>query len=111
MAITPKEMTAGTLLTATAATLYTVPANTSARVNEMLLCNTDTSARTFTFYMIASGDSAAAKNTIFSGVTIGPGETRTLGLDQVLPAASFIQGLADVTSKIAVRISGVEITQ
>lgn len=109
MAVTVKELIPGTLLTASLVTLYTAPANTTARANEILLCNTDTVARTVTVHIIPSGGSASAANTIFKAITVDASETRTLGLDQVFPAGSFVQASADSASVVSIRLSGVEV--
>jgi len=105
-------MVTGTLLTNALVTLYTVPANTTGKVNEIILTNHDTVARTVALNLIDSGDAAGDKNEIIdvTGWTLAPGETRFIGMDQVLDAAGFIQALADVTSVVSIRITGIEIT-
>lgn len=110
MAVELKQMIAGTALTATLATLYTAPVNKTVRANEMLLCNTDTAARKVTVHFIASGGSAGVLNTILDEIVLGPGETRTLGLDQVLIAGDFVQAKADAADVVAIRMSGVEVS-
>jgi len=109
MAVNVKKLIPGTVLTASLVTLYTVPDNTRTRANELLICNTDTAARTFTVNFVASGDTAAVKNTVFDAAPVGPGETLTLGLDQVLETGDFIQALADSANVVSIRMSGVEV--
>lgn len=110
MAVNIKKLIPGTTLTASLVTLYTVPDNTRTRANELLICNTDTAARTFTINFIASGDTAAVNNTVFDAAPIGAGETLTLGLDQVLEAGDFVQALADSAAVVSIRLSGVEVS-
>ena len=112
MAVTPKLMVTGTLLTNALATLYTTPVNTVSKVNEIILTNHDTVARTVAMNMIDLAGSASDANEVIdaTGWTLSAGETRFIGLDQVLEAGGFIQALADVTSVVSIRISGIEIT-
>jgi len=112
MAVTPKLMVTGTLLTNALVTLYTVPDNTLGKVNEIVFTNHDTVARTATLHFIDSGGSAEDKNELIdpTGWTLAPGEVRFVGMDQVLETGDFIQSLADVTLKVSIRITGIEIT-
>jgi hypothetical protein len=110
MAVTPKLLIAGTLLTDAAVTLYTAGDNIVSRVNEIILCNTDTGARTVDIHMIDSGDTLDDKNKIVSALAIAAGETRFIGLDQIMGAGDFIQALADVTLKVSIRASGIEVS-
>ena len=110
MAVTPRLLITGTLLTDAAATLYTVGDNVVSRVNEIILCNTDTATRTVDLHIIDSGDTLAAKNQVLDGLALAAGETRFIGLDQVMVSGDFIQGLADVTSVVSIRASGIEVS-
>jgi hypothetical protein len=109
MAVNPKQMIANQTVGASTTTFYTVPANTIARVNELLLCNTDTAARTVTVYFVPAAGTAAAANTVLKDVVVAAGETRFFGLDQVLETGGFVQAAADAASVVAVRMSGLEI--
>ena len=87
MATTPKELIDGVLLTDSLATLYTVPTNTTAKLYELILHNTDTSnAIGVTLHLIQSGDTAADKNKIFSeeGEILAATETKIIGMEQRL---------------------------
>jgi hypothetical protein len=110
MAVNIKNLIPGTTLTASLVTLYTVPSNTKTRANELLICNTDTSARTFTVNFVAAGGSAAVNNTVFITAPVGAKETLTLGLDQVLEAGDFVQASADAADVVSIRLSGVEVS-
>jgi hypothetical protein len=100
----------GTSLTASLATIYgPVPANTRARIDELIICNTDSTARRFTINIIESGDSAAVKNTIFTNAPIGAGETLTPGLNQTLRSGAFVQASADAADVVSIRGSGIEV--
>lgn len=112
MAATPKTLIVGTLLTNALVSLYTVPANTTTRANAFIMTNHDTSARSVTLNIVESGDTAADKNEILdpTGYVLAPGEMRGIDLDQVITAGGFIQAMADVTSVVSLRVSGVEFT-
>ncbi len=112
MATTPKLIVDGTLLTATLATLYTAPSSTTAKIFEIVLCNTSPSATAgVTLHFISNGDTAADKNKAFSegGFKLLPNETRIIGLEQRLPAGYFIQAKSDITDLISIRVSGDEV--
>lgn len=104
---TVKQLLAPTALSATTTTaLYTVPASTKTIVKEILLCNTDTVARTVTMFF---GSGTAADNTILSAITLQAGETRFVTLSSVLIAADKISGGASSASVVSCTISGVEV--
>jgi len=113
MIYTPKDMTPGSALTAVAATYYTAPSGATdlkAIVKEIILCNTDTVARTATIYVVPSGGSAAAANTIVNSLTVLPNETRIFGLSKVMSPGGFIQALASSAGVISMAVSGIEVT-
>jgi hypothetical protein len=102
------------------ATLYTAPSVTSptgstqgALLKSIILCNTDTAARTVTMYVVESGGSAAANRMILSVMSIAASTTVTLTFpDEVFPMDSgeTVQGFADTTTKVTYRINVVELT-
>jgi hypothetical protein len=100
MATTAKVLARGTLTDANA-TLYTVPTATKAIVTSIVLCNTDTSARTV--------DLELDGVMIADGLTIASSSTIVIDLRQVLDATNLIEGLASTTSVVTYHISGVEI--
>lgn len=106
----PKELMASALLTGSAATKYTVPAATSTIIKEITLCNTHTATLTVTVYTIASGGTAGDLNTLFKTMSIQPSETKIIPMNKVLPSASFVQALASTTDKIAMSMSGIEVS-
>jgi hypothetical protein len=112
-----KELAKG-ILSGTSETLYTAPAGVtgtnaarmkpSAKITEILVCNTDTVARTFTLYIVESGGSIGADRAIFSGVPLVANQTAYLEMATVMPAASTLRGLADSTNKVSYRVTGIE---
>lgn len=101
-------------------TLYTSPSVSSptgatqgALLKSIVLCNTDSTARTVTIYLVESGGSAAANRAILSGATIAAATTTVLTFpDETCPLDSgeTVQGLADSASKVTYRINVVELT-
>ena len=111
MAYLEKRLVAGSLLTASAATYYTVPAQARTIVKEMTLVNTSsTTTHTFTVYIVPSGGSAGDANTEFKTVTLQPLETRIFARTCVMEPSSTMQALADTVSVVSFSVSGVERT-
>ena len=107
----PKQIIAGTQLTASAASYYTVPANTITTISAMTLCNSTGTARTATVHLVPSGGSASAANMILSARTIAAGESYNVSaaIGQSIPAGSIIQALADSATAVTITASGYEI--
>jgi len=112
MATRLKRGIAGSQLTTSAATYYTAPANTSVQIIGIRLTNTSASNITATVYLIASGGSASASNTVISARTLAPGETYNCPelTGQVLEAGGFLQALASSNASISISGSVVEVT-
>lgn len=107
----PKQLCAGAQLTASAATYYTVPANTLTTIAACSLTNSTATARTVTMYLVPSGGSSAVTNIILSARTIAPGETYNVAsaIGQTIPSGSMIQALSDSATAITLVASGYEI--
>ena len=121
MVRTPKVAYRGQLA-ATTAVLYTAPSLTSpptgsapctALVKSIIVCNTDTVARTYTMTIVESSGSVADNRAIFKDLTIAAKTTATyLYEDDSFPLADgeTINGLADAAAKVTVRIGVIEYT-
>ena len=107
---TSKELTPVTGLTASAATLYTVPASTTTTVKTILLANYTSTDRTVTLHLVPSGGSVAAGNKILGEINVPANTTTTVDTAIMLPTGAFISGLASATTSVNVHISGVEIS-
>jgi hypothetical protein len=83
------------------ATLYTVPADTTAVITNILVTNTAGSSATFTLLL----DDVSIATT----VTVGAYDSTIIDLKQVLATAKTIKGLASATT-VNFHISGVEIS-
>ena len=100
MATTAKALYRGAASTTTSTTLYTVPADTTAVVTNIVVSNSSGSAATFTLSL----DDVAFATT----VTVGAYDSTVFDIKQVLDAATTIKGGASVTD-VSFHISGVEI--
>lgn len=98
----------GAALTASSATYYTAPVSKYTVVPHVLFCNTDSSARTVTAYIIESGGSVAGKKQIL-GQSLQPGETVMVQGPFVLDAGDTIRGLASGASVVTIRVTAVEL--
>jgi hypothetical protein len=86
-----------------AATIYTATAS----VTDMMVvfCNTDTVARTFTFYHVDSGGSASASNALFTTYNLRPGASVALS-GFGMANGEILQGLGSSASKITATVYG-----
>lgn len=92
-------------------TLFTAPTGTSpaqkAVIRDIWICNADSSAHTYTLYVVESGGSAADNRAIAKAVSIAANTTHQYNnLGIVLEASGTVQGLADAANKVTVLISG-----
>jgi predicted RNA-binding protein len=82
-------------------TLYTVPADTTAVVNTIVVVNSDSSSATYDLYL----DGVVLAN----DVIVPENDSAILEIKQVLGTTKNIQGSASATT-VAFHISGIEIT-
>lgn len=106
----PKQLIAGAQLTASAASYYTVPANTITTISACSLTNSTATARTVTVYLVPNGGSAGVTNIILSARTIAPGEAYNVSsaIGQSIPAGASIQAFADSATAVTIVASGYE---
>ena len=104
----PKRLVNGSQLTVSAATYYTVPANSLMTIAAMSVTNTTGTPQTLTVYLVPSGGTAGVTNCICSGRVIAAGETYNVGgaIGQTLDAAGFIQALSDAGTALTLVASG-----
>jgi len=124
MALYPATLTGPTLLSigatvADAAQVYdsdnpvTSPGSARAAnvtiVKQIIVCNTDTSARTFSLYL-ANDTPVAIADTLFEGVSLAAGETKIINTSIVLRAAQDhkLHARASVDSKVVLTLVGLE---
>lgn len=100
MATTTSKTLARTAAATSNTTLYTVPANTTAVVTNIVVANTAASAGTFTIKLDGVD--------VISGAAIAANSSAFFDLKQVLAATKVIAGSASATT-VNFHISGVEI--
>lgn len=105
MADTAKRLYGPAQLTASAATLYTVPAATTAILRYVRIANTTGSDRTVT--LSVGADAAATR--IFAGQTVPANGALDWSGFIPLAAAEVIQGLASAAAALTVILAGVEV--
>lgn len=112
MAISPQVLNAGTLLTASAATLYTAPVNSKAVIKRAVFTNNDTVSRTITVYRIPSGGVLGNAYKIIAAFPLSAGQdySPVSMTNLVLGAGDTIQALADVTSVVGCQLAGFVVT-
>ena len=101
MPVTSKALFRGAATTTTSTTLYTVPANTSAVVTNIVITNASSSGGTFT---LSLADVPFAVTTL-----VGANDSTVLDIKQSLSAGQTLKGGASATT-IHFHVSGVEIT-
>lgn len=106
MADTLKRLAGPTALGTSAATVYTVPAATTATVRDVLVCNETGSAATLT---ISIGTDGAGKR-ICKDLSIPANTTWQLACGTVLAAAEVLQAYSGTASALTLTVSGVETT-
>lgn len=83
---------------------YVVPTSTTTIVKQILLCNTDSSARTV---IVAVGTTATAANRILSDLTISANETVSFNCSLVMTAGEKLFFTASATS-VTITVNGIE---
>lgn len=111
MAITPKRMVSGSQIAATATTYYTAT-NVKARIDSCALTNTTGGAITVTMYLVPSGGTADATNTVLSAYSVAAGQTYVPPgvVGQWLEEGGTLQALASSATSVTLVASGVEWT-
>ncbi len=112
--ITPRRLIAGTALTTSWAYPYQVPtAVLSATTKQLIVCNTDTVARTFYYAVTTTTSAPTVAQTMFNAVSLQANETKVFGLTDVMPSGYYIQvkaGEAGGGDIVSITVSGMENT-
>ncbi len=102
----------GELLTGSLTNAHTINTSVEAKLIEIMLTNTDTSARQAEVQFIATGQSAASKYKVIAmtgGVNIPAGVTQIYRFNQFLKTGDKINWKADVNAKIMAKLSVLEV--
>jgi len=99
-------------LAAAAATLYTCPTGTRARILKCTATNDTTTAVTFTIYLVPSGGAADATDLLINTKALGSQASYTCPevTGHVLEPGDTIQGLASIADQVTLTLSVVELT-
>lgn len=113
MAIKPKKLITGTLLTDSHVALYTCGVNVVTKVYEIVLCNTSSTVTVgVEINFVDAGGSVGDQNRVFSsgvgGLNLLPLETRTIAMEERLTAGDFISAKASTTNLVSIRAAGDE---
>jgi len=100
------------LLTTSAATAYTAPANTVARLSSVTFTNQGVVAATVTAHLVAAGSSAGNNNRVVNGYVIGPGESWTCPhLNHNLNPGDQLMVQSDTSNAVSVYGSVIEMSR
>lgn len=110
MAVQISQLFPATVLTAAAATIYTVPANpttTTLSRGRIRFTNTSGATRAITAYAIQAGGAAGPANCFLNAETLTMNNHLDVDIP-VLGAGGFIQAFADVTNDVtAFQLDGI----
>tara|TARA_Y100001951_G_scaffold87596_1_gene78714 strand:+ start:146 stop:466 length:321 start_codon:yes stop_codon:yes gene_type:complete len=85
-------------------TIYTSSGDSA--ITTIFFCNTDSSNRDITVWIIPSGDTLADKHMIMKELTINAGDTFAFGSERILLSASdTVKAIADTINKVSAVIS------
>lgn len=106
-----KQLVPTTQLTNAAATYYTALANVSAEIGAATATNVTGAPRTVTVYLVASGGTAGATNTVVQTRSIPANSSVQLWelIGQKVPTGATIQALADAGAAVNLTIGGYEV--
>lgn len=110
MALRPVSVD-GAQIANTATTYYTAT-NVQARIDACTLCNTTAGAITVTIYIVPSGGSAAASNTVLSSYSLAAGQTYVVSgaIGQWIEDGGTFKALASAATSVTLLLSVMEFT-
>lgn len=112
MAVTFKTLVDGQHVAGSNTLYYTVPAGVRAKISRVTLVNTDTANQTVSVYFVPNGGSAGDSNAVLKTKSLAPNETYPAYelVGHVLEAGDMIYAGASAASKVAMMVSGVEVS-
>ncbi|OPH47632.1 hypothetical protein BC351_10610 [Paenibacillus ferrarius] len=105
---TPKRLYVGQPTTA-ATTLYTVPANTTTIVKNILITNTTATSSNITIYAVPNSQTVGNQHKILAAYTVKGNDTISMDVSLVVSSNDTIQALQGTSAAISIYVSGVEI--
>jgi VCBS repeat-containing protein len=112
MTVTAKALVEAKFAANTNTTEYTAPSSAKTIIDKFTVTNTDSSARTVSIHIVASGGSVGDQYLIVKDKSLTAGESATVSemQNQILNTGDFISVVASVASKVVIRVSGREVT-
>lgn len=91
---------------------YAAPTGSRTIIDKFTATNTDSSSRTLSIYLVASGASASASNLVIDALSIAAHATANISelQNHILNSQDSIVVLASVDLKVVIRASGREVT-
>lgn len=94
-----------------AETIYTVPASTTTIIKDIQICNNSASNCEISVWLVPQGDSAGDENCLLKGWDVPANDfLHWTGFQVLGTAGDTIVATAETTDKIAIIISGAELT-
>ena len=87
-------------------TLYAVPANTNAKVTEVIITNTSSGSATVSLSAVPSGGSAGAGNRLFANLSVDANSLVILDMSVFLDTGDFLSAVQATSGAITLTISG-----
>jgi len=94
----PTQQLSGGAATTATSTLFTASSGARAHLNTINVCNTSSSAVTFSIYIVAPGGTASAANAIFYNCPLTANTTTLWTGTLIVPAGGSIQASASSTA-------------
>jgi hypothetical protein len=88
--------------------LYVAPADKSAIIKELVVCNPTAGTVALDVSFVASGGTAGVTNNVIANHVIGAYSTVIYTFAQVLAASGFVAAKASAAASLTVTVSGVE---
>jgi hypothetical protein len=106
----PTRLAQSCVASTTETTVYTVPADTSCIVKQIVCANVTASAATISISLVASGGTAGVTNRVLEQVSVPANSTISFDLAQVMATGGFISIKQGTASAVTTTVSGVQIT-
>ena len=90
------------------AVVYTAPAGTTTVITAIVLCNTDTSDRTFRLHQVDAAGSSSAANALFYDLAVAAKRTFMPPTGLILQAGQMLRGLASAATVVTISVFGIE---
>ena len=87
-------------------TLYTVPASSTAKVTQLVICNTTATAATLDFSIIPPAGTTDGTHKLLSAYSVAANDVVIVDLAQYLDAAGFLSAKQGTSGSLVLTVSG-----